>query len=230
MYTLRDIIQQRFNGNAFQRVIYTESHDEVAEQTGQARIPELIWRGNADSYASQKRSILGAALVFTAPGIPMIFMGQEFLEWGSWSDARELDWGKLNRFEGIRMLYRDLIRLRRNWFDTTRGLKGHQVNVHHVNDRDKVIAFHRWDQGGPHDDVVVVLNLADRAYSSYRIGLPRGGLWRVRFNSDWRGYSSAFTDHPSFDCWTGGDARDGMPFAGDMGLGPYAAVILSQDA
>jgi 1,4-alpha-glucan branching enzyme len=77
MEAVRWAIDQRFNGDAFQRVIYTESHDEVAERTGNARVPELIWRGNADSYYSQKRSTLGAALVFTAPGIPMIFMGHE---------------------------------------------------------------------------------------------------------------------------------------------------------
>lgn len=123
MYALRDVIAQRFNGDAFRRVVYTESHDEVAESAGQARVPELIWRGNAGSYFSQKRATLGAALVLTAPGIPMLFMGQEFLEPGAWSDARELDWSKLERFSGIRALYRDLIRLRRNWFDTTRGLR-----------------------------------------------------------------------------------------------------------
>jgi 1,4-alpha-glucan branching enzyme len=59
--------------------------------------------------------------------------------------------------------------------------------------------------------------------------MPRGGLWRVRFNSDWRGYSDAFTGQASVDCWTGGGGRDGMPFAADIGLGPYTAVILSQD-
>jgi 1,4-alpha-glucan branching enzyme len=127
------------------------------------------------------------------------------------------------------MLYRDLIRLRRNWFDTTQGLSGHPVNVHHVNDADKVVAFHRWDAGGPGDDVVVLANFADRAYDGYRIGLPRGGRWRVRFNSDWRGYSPAFTDHPSWDCEADAGGADGMAFSGSIGLGPYAAVILSQD-
>jgi 1,4-alpha-glucan branching enzyme len=123
-----------------------------------------------------------------------------------------------------------LIRLRRNWFDTTRGLRGHDINVHHVNDGDKVIAFHRWDQGGARDDVVVVLNFAARAYASYRIGLPRGGQWHVRFNSDWRGYSALFGDHPSFDPWAEPGANgDGMPFGADVGLGAYSAVILSQD-
>jgi 1,4-alpha-glucan branching enzyme len=230
MYALRDFISQRFNANAFQRVLYTESHDEVAQSAGQKRVPELIWPGNADSFFSQKRSTLGAALVFTAPGIPMIFMGQEFLEWGAWSDANQLDWSKVDRFSGILNLYRDLIHLRRNWFDTTRGLKGHEINVHHVNNWDKVIAFHRWDQGGPRDDVIVVANFANRAYASYRIGFPRGGTWRVRFNGDWRGYSPVFSDHASYDlsAVSGGNS-DNMPNGGDVSIGPYTALILSQD-
>ncbi len=160
MRAVRDAIAQRFNGDAFQRVIYTESHDEDAN--GHSRVPEEIWPGNAASYASRKRSTLGAALVFTAPGIPMIFQGQEFLEDGWFRDAVPLDWGKAERFAGIVALYRDLARLRRNWFDTTRGLKGQGIDVHHVNDRDKVIAFHRWDRGGPGDDVIVLLELRRR--------------------------------------------------------------------
>src|SRR4051794_34191496 len=226
---LRAIIEQRFNGNPFERVIYTESHDEVADGHG-ARVPELIWPGNADGYFAQKRSTLGAALVFTVPGIPMIFMGQEFLESGTWSDGLSLDWSKTQRFAGIRILYRDLIHLRRNLRDTTGGLKGREVNVYHINPQDAVIAFHRWEHGGPRDDVVVVLNFANRGYDAYRIGLPRGGRWRVRFNSDWRGYSSAFTGRPSFDtvALQGGNG-DNMPFGGDIGLGPYTAIILSQD-
>lgn len=230
MLAIRDVLAQRFNANAFQRVIYTESHDEVAQSAGQARVPELIWPGNADGFFSQKRSTLGAALIFTAPGIPMIFMGQEFLEWGSWSDARQLDWSKAGRFSGILNLYRDLIHLRRNWFDNSRGLKGHEVNVYHVNDRDKLVGFHRWDRGGPRDDIVVILNFANRAYDSYRVGLPRGGWWRVRFNSDWRGYSPVFTGHPSYDLFAfpGGNS-DNMPFGGDIAIGPYTALILSQD-
>jgi len=230
MADLSDAIGQCYDGNAFARVIYTESHDEVAEAAGRARLPEEIDPGHADSYFAQKRSTLGAVLALTAPGMPMLFMGQEFLEWGAWSDARQLDWAKAERFAGIRMLYRDLIRLRRNWFDTTRGLKGHNVDVHHVNDRDKVIAFHRWDRGGPGDDVVVIANLANRAYEAYRVGLPRAGRWRVRFNGDWRGYSPAFGGHASDDVdATENPSRDGMAVSGEVGLGAYTAIILSQD-
>jgi 1,4-alpha-glucan branching enzyme len=230
MAAVAGIIAQSYNASAFQRVVYTESHDEDAASNGNARLPEQIWPGNADSFASQKRSTLAAALVFTAPGIPMIFMGQEFLEWGAWTDSQQLDWSKADRFSGIRALYRDLIHLRRNWFDTTRGLSSTNLHVHHVNDVDKVIAFHRWGGGGPRDDVVVIANFADRAYGSYRIGLPRAGLWRVRFNSDWSGYSPAFTNQASFDLETSGDGADTMSCSGSVGLGPYTAVVLSQDS
>src|SRR5581483_6494180 len=150
MFAVRDALEHRFNNDAIQRVIYTESHDEVAN--GHERVPEEIWQGNAGSWFSRKRSTLGAALVFTAPGIPLIFQGQEFLEDKYFSDTDPLDWKKLKTYAGIHALYRDLIQLRRNWFNQTRGLRGQQLNVHHINNADKVIAFHRWENGGPGDD------------------------------------------------------------------------------
>lgn len=229
MTALAGVIGQRYNANALQRVIYSESHDEDYYANGNARLPEQIWPGNADSFYAQKRSTLVATLVFTAPGIPMIFMGQEFLTCGAWSDGEQLDWSNADRFLGIINLYRDLIRLRRNWYNNTRGLRGQNINVYHVNDTDKVITFHRWDNGGAGDDVVVIANFANRSYYSYSVGLPRAGLWRVRFNGDWRGYSSAFTNFASYDLQTTDPGADMMPCAGSVGLGPYTALILSQD-
>jgi 1,4-alpha-glucan branching enzyme len=226
MYAVRDAISHGYNGNAFERVIYTESHDEDAN--GHSRVPEEIWPGNASSYFSKKRSTLGAAMVFTAPGIPMIFQGQEFLENGYFSDTKGLDWTKQLTFSGILAMYRDLIRLRRNWFNNTAGLKGESLNVFHVNDAAKVVAFHRWDRGGPGDDVVVVINMANQSYDSYSIGLPRDGLWKVRFNSDWNGYSGDFGSHFSYDITASQPGTDGMAYSGNVGIGPYTAIIFSQ--
>jgi 1,4-alpha-glucan branching enzyme len=228
MYAVRDAIQTHYNGDAFQRVVYTESHD--ADANGHQRVPEEIWPGNAASWYSEKRSTVGAALVLTAPGIPMLFQGQEFLEDGYFSDQRRLDWTKVATNSGIVQLYRDLIHLRRDWFNTTRGLRGQHVNVHHVNDADKVIAFHRWDQGGLGDDVVVLANMANRAYDRYMLGFPCPGVWRVRFNSDWSGYAPDFGNHPSYDTTVSQEERDGMAYAGTVGIGPYTVVILSQDS
>jgi 1,4-alpha-glucan branching enzyme len=221
------LILRRYSDRAFARVVYTESHD--ADANGGTRVPKQIDSDHPDSYWAKKRSTLGAAIVLTAPGIPMLFQGQEFLESWWFSDDHPLDWSKTETHPGILALYRDLIRLRRDWFDTTRGLRGAGVDVHHVNDADKAIAFHRWDAGGPRDDVVVLANFADRAYDGYVIGVPRPGTWRVRFNSDWPGYDATFGGQASFDAQTRHGAADGLPWSIGVGLGPYAAVILSQD-
>ena len=220
-------LDQRYNGDAARRVVYTESHDEVAN--GHSRVPEEIWPGNAGSWFSRKRSTLGAAMVFAAPGIPMIFQGQEFLEDEFFRDSVPLDWTKLTTYPGIHTLYRDLIRLRRNWFNQTRGLSGQQLNVHHVNNTDKVLAFHRWADGGPGDDVVVVANFANRSYDRYVFGFPREGPWRVRFNSDWQGYGPDFGNQAGHDTFAGGDPMDSMPFRATVGIGPYTVLVLSQD-
>ena len=227
MYAVRDAIGRRHAEDAFQRVIYTESHDEVAN--GHARVPEEIQPGNAGSWFAKKRSTLGAALVFTTPGIPMIFQGQEFLEDDWFHDQDPIDWSKKQTYHGIFQMYCDLIRLRRNGHDNTRGLRGRHVHVHHVNNNDKVIAFHRWEHGGPGDDVLVVVNMGNQSYDSYHLGFPREGMWHVRFNSDWSGYDAGFGNHISNDALAHWGAKDNMPCNGDVGIGPYSAIILSQD-
>ena len=226
MWDVKTAIEHRYNGDAFERVIYTESHDEVAN--GRSRVPEEIWPGNAGSWFSRKRSTLGAALVMTSPGIPMIFQGQEILEDGYFADDDPVDWSKLQTYSGIHALYRDLIRLRRNWFNNTRGLRGQNVNVYHVNDNDKFVAFHRWDQGGPGDDVVVLMNWADRSYTNYNVGFPQGGTWELVFNSDWNGYSADYGNHPAGDLnpWWG--PRDGLDYQADVSIGPYTCLIYSR--
>jgi 1,4-alpha-glucan branching enzyme len=228
MWAVKSIIEKPFGENALNRVVYTESHDEVAASNGKRRVPEDIHPGHADSWEAKKRSTLGAGLVFTSPGIPMICQGQEILEWIPFGDQNRLDWEKYDRFRGIFSLYRHLIRLRRNWFNNTRGLRGHHVNVFHVNSQDKVVGFHRWENGGPGDDVVVVANFGNRTYESYSIGFPRQGYWYVRFNSDWNGYSPDFGNHHSYNTTAGWGGRDGMDYFGNVGIGPYSMIILSQ--
>jgi 1,4-alpha-glucan branching enzyme len=227
MNAVAAVIGQMYNASAFQRVIYTESHD--ADSNGAQRVPEMIWPGNDQSWYSKKRATLGAAVVMSAPGIPMIFMGQEFLCGGWFNPNAALDWTNSTTLSGLSMLHRDLIRLRRNWFNNTRGLSGQGLHIHHVDQGNKVIAFHRWAQGGTGDDVVIVLNFSTNAFENYAIGLPRSGAWRVRFNSDFSGYDAAFGNAASNDTTADGGSYDGMPCSGNVGFGPYSAVILSQD-
>jgi 1,4-alpha-glucan branching enzyme len=220
-----EAISKSYNSSgAFQRVNYTESHDDA----NKARIPSLIDGSNSESVWALRRTALGAALMLTAPGIPMLFMGQEFLESKPWNDRKDfaLDWDRIGSFFGMVELHRRLIRLRRNQDNNTRGLRGDNVNVFHVNP-EGVIAFHRWAQGGPGDDVVVVANLGNRTWDSYNIGFPREGTWYLRFNSDYRGYSDQFTN-VGYDTTADAVGNQGMPANGNVGLGPYSVIVLSQ--
>ena len=67
------------------------------------------------------------------------------------------------------------------------------------------------------------------SFASYVIGFPRGGTWKVRFNGDARRYSSDFGNAAAHDVAAIAGARDGQPFRGTVALGPYSALILSQD-
>jgi 1,4-alpha-glucan branching enzyme len=212
---------------AFGRVIFTESHDEDAN--GSARVPEEIWPGYADSWASKKRATLGSAIVLTSPGIPMLFQGQELVE-GSWfNDEDGPDWSLRHRHAGLLRLHRDLIALRRNSWDVSRGLRGPSIRVHHVDLDGRVLAWHRWLEGGPRDDVIVLASFTAEIRREVRVGVPRPGRWRVRFNSDWSGYDREFETVSVFDTDSEPNERDGMGQEICLGLGPYSVVILSQD-
>src|SRR4029077_5410761 len=90
LVAIRDALCYRYNDDAFDRVIYSESHDEVA--SGKARVPQEVNPKDPKGWNSQKRSTRAAAMGFTAPGIPMLFQGQEFLE-GEWfRDTVPVDW------------------------------------------------------------------------------------------------------------------------------------------
>ena len=57
---LAEAITFKYNNAAFQRVIYSESHDEVAN--GKARVPHEIDPLDPTGYFAQKRSTLAAAM------------------------------------------------------------------------------------------------------------------------------------------------------------------------
>ncbi len=220
-------IEHRCDADAFKRVIYTESHDEIAN--GRARVPEEIWPGKVDSWFSKKRSTLGAALVLTSPGIPMLFQGQELLEDRWFQDTNPIDWSRVEDEHGILGMYRDLIALRRNRSGVTRGLCGQNIQICHFDDGAKLITFHRWDQQGPTDSVMVVVNMTNENRDEYVIGFPRAGLWKTRFNSDSYNYGPNFANHSTPDVEANGEKRDGLPCSGKISIGPYTVVIFSQD-
>jgi 1,4-alpha-glucan branching enzyme len=215
-------------GAPLTRVIYTESHDDVAN--GSTRVPEAIAPGAADSWWARKRASLGSMLVLMSPGIPMLFQGQELLEDRWFDDTVALDWDKAQSNHGLLRLHRDTIALRRNREGVTRGLRGSNVRMLHVDAEARVLAMHRWMDGGPHDDTVVIANFADRAVDGMRIGFPAPGRWAVRLNSDSGVYAPDFGGHEANDLDADGEPADGCDQSGLVSVGPYSVIVLSREA
>jgi len=218
------------SAGAWKRVIFTESHDEVAN--GKARIPEEIAPGNTGDPFARKRAMLGASLVFTAPGIPMIFQGQEFLATGWFDDRVQLPWEAAEENSGTVTFFRDLIRLRRNLDGISSGLRGNHVNVYHVDNEAKLIAFHRWQKGGPGDDVVVVANFANQTVRDHRLRFPGDGVWHIRLDSHWCDYGAGDGKNAPPEVVATPVAEKavagGYLFEGDVTLAPYSILMLSQ--
>lgn len=225
MEAVRKAITHRYYLNAFDRVIYTESHDEIAN--GKSRVPEEVDPGKASSWAAKKKSALGAALVMTSPGIPMLFQGQEFLEDDWFHDHDPIDWTKRERFAGIFKLYQDLIGLRLNKGGATAGLVGQEVNVYHVNQQDNVIAYCRWRTEEPGRAVVVAANFSAEVRKGYAIGFPAAGRWLVLFNSDSNDYDGEFGGVGSVEVEAEPEGMDGLAGRGVVDIGGYSVLILS---
>lgn len=224
---IAEALQTHYNGDPFQSILYTESHDEVAN--GKQRVPSEITPDNPDAWHARKRSVLGAALVMTAPGTPMIFQGQEFLAQGWFQDSEPLDWDKREDYRGVLRLYHDLIRLRRNQTGKTGGLLGAGLKLIRVDEEAKVLVYQRFRQGGPGDDVVVAINFSHKLRAPFRVGMPSSGAWVLRFNSDWNGYGDDFSSLAMEDVVAEELAWDEQPCSAELSLPAYTALIFSQD-
>ena len=205
-------------GGPLSRVIYTESHDEVAN--GLVRVPEAIAPGDAGSWWAKKRAVLGSALVLTSPGIPMLFQGQELLEDRWFDDTVALDWEKAGLEPGhpapASRPDRAAARARRR----DPGLRGSNVAILRADQEAKILAMHRWMDGGPHDDTVVVANFADRTIDDLALGFPAPAAGTCASTRTRRRYAHDFGSHDAFDLDADGQPLDGCDQSGLVSLGP----------
>jgi 1,4-alpha-glucan branching enzyme len=173
--------------HAWRAVTCVENHDLV-KVGRQPRVPALADASNRRSWYARSRSRVAEALLLTAPGIPQLFMGQEFLEDKPWDvppDGPYLLWWEgltagIDRAMGDHLRFtRELIALRR----AQPALRSDNVNAFFRSDNDRVLAFHRWlEHSG--QDVIVVASFAEHHWSGYQLGFPMQGFWREAFNSD----------------------------------------------
>lgn len=171
--------------HAWRAVTCVENHDLVMAGRN-PRIPVLADSADPRSWYGRSRSRVATGLLLTAPGIPQLFMGQEFLEIQPWDinpgGSNLLDWAELNAGDQIMADHlrftQELLRVRAG----QPALRGDNVHPYYVSDADRVLAFHRWLPAG--QDVVVVATLAESTWWSYQLGFPLSGFWREVFNSD----------------------------------------------
>jgi len=177
---------------AWRAVVHVENHDLVDDDRDnraeiQPRMSRLADANNPRSWYARSRSRVATGLVLTAPGIPMLFMGQEFLEDKSWHNNPGRDdlfiyWEGLKRDPVMRDFLRftqELCRLRRRH----PALQGEGLNPYYVHDANRVLAFQRWQEGVGRD-VIVVVSLGESTYREYQLPFPAGGYWHEVFNSD----------------------------------------------
>jgi 1,4-alpha-glucan branching enzyme len=207
------------------RVQYLESHDVVGDLNGSThvRVVTAIDPVTPNSYRARKLSTLGAVVTLTAPGIPMIFQGEEMLENQQFDSSRPVDWSKTITYTNIVRLYTDLIGARRNLKGYTPGLEGYNhCNMLQLDNTSKLIAFSRGNTSNLSQDTVVIANFASNNYTSYNLNLPAAGTWYVHFNSDSTNYGSDFGNNGSTVVTTTSGT------SASVAIGPYSALILSQ--
>ena len=165
-----------------------ENHDIVYRER-EPRIARLGDPNAPRSWYARSRARVANGISLTAPGIPMLFMGQELLEDKPWADdfvhhpGLMLYWGGLEQddkqvLDHLRFM-RELLALRAR----EPALRGRGFRLVHAHDHNRVLAFQRWVPGEGRD-VMVIAHLGTRHRHDYRIGFPGAGAWREAFNSD----------------------------------------------
>lgn len=193
-YMSRDPVHRRHHHNELSfRMVYafTEnfalplSHDEVVHGKG-----SLLGRMPGDDWQKFANLRLLLAYMYAQPGKKLLFMGGEFGQWNEWDHDESLQWdlAQHDRHAGLQRLVEDLNRLYR------REPALHELDCDGVgfewidcNDAEhSALSFLRRSRSG--QEIAVVCNFTPVPRHSYRVGVPRGGLWREILNSDSKHY------------------------------------------
>jgi 1,4-alpha-glucan branching enzyme len=150
-----------------QPVNYLESHDE------ERIIFEVRTNQAIDEAGAARKSMLGAIMLFTAQGVPMLYSGQEFGAHAAKTiGVSKLPWEYLDSDAGQALYqhYASLAYLRH----TQAALQGNNFEPLLVDHERKLLAYQRWSENG--DIVVVAVNLTPETQRA-AIPFPRPGIW-----------------------------------------------------
>ena len=121
------------------------------------------------------RAKLGALMLLTAVGVPMIWMGEEFGEYTEMSEqSNKINWTLLENGANKDLFnyYKKLIRLRKS----NSALQSANIEFFHEDRENGVLGFLRSEEDG--NLVAVILNLSDNDLENYSIpNFPTAEIW-----------------------------------------------------
>ncbi len=173
----------------YENFILPLSHDEVVYGKGSllGKMPGDDWQKFANL-----RLLLG--FMYTHPGKKLLFMGSEFGQRREWMHEESLDWHLLEYFphQGLQKWVKDLNHFYRST-PALYELDFEQNGFEWVDFSDwekSIISFMRKGKN-PENIVLVVCNFTPIVRSNYKIGIPSGGFWKERLNSDGKEYGGS---------------------------------------
>jgi 1,4-alpha-glucan branching enzyme len=157
------------------------SHDEVVHGKG-----SLIGKMPGDEWQQFANLRLFLGYMWTHPGKKLLFMGCDIGQKREWQHDESLEWHVLQYplHAGVHSWVRDLNKLYRNtpalyeldftgdgfqWLDANNGDMS-------------IVIFLRKGRSG--DFVLIACNFTQVPRDNYQVGVPRGGRWLERLNSD----------------------------------------------
>lgn len=146
-----------------------------------------------------RRVRLGAVLLMTAMGVPLIWMGEEFGEYKAKTiEQAKIDWTLLKNElnQGLFNYYKGLINLRKE----NAALYTENIDFFHEDPTSNVLAYGRWNDEGSR--VVVVANFSEHYLAGYTVpNFPADGVWH-EWTSDYdieAGGGTLQTDLPEYE-------------------------------
>ena len=205
------------------RVIFTDNHDKAGSLNNATRLANRMDEANPGGKTARKKTLLNAVLTLTAPGTPMLFMGQEFHATGAFNDAQPIVWSGAFAQHRIFRAHRDLVALR----ETLPALQNADLSEAPggLNENLDVIVYWRRADNVPANDVVVCMNFSGETRTNFNVQFPSSGTWHVRMNTDWTVYGGDFGNAgPSQTVNVGGGNVAGIT------IPPHSAIILARSA
>lgn len=206
------------------RVIFTDNHDKSGSLNNETRLANRMDPLSPGSKTARRKTLLNAVLTLTAPGTPMLWMGQEFHATGTFTDRVPLDWRAAFGQHRIFRAHRDLLLLREN----LPALRNSDLSTAPggLNEDLGLVVYWRQAGGDAAQDVVVFLNFSGQTRTEFSVPLPASGSWHVRLNTDWPAYGADF-GHAGPSGVVTATLRNGQARA-TMTIAPHSAIILAR--